>query len=200
MSERGTTTTHWTRAIVATAGLTVLAACSGDTGEIFGLDRQTPDEFAVVTRAPLTLPPEYGLRPPDPQGQRTSDLQPRLDAQRAVFGDDPIRKRLESEARLRDAGATQGEIVLLDRTGALEAEPGIRQIVDEESAAIAAETDSFVDDLVFWRDSPEPGDIVDATQETRRLQNNAALGENVAEGETPIISREGEKSWFEWPF
>lgn len=187
-------------AVVMAAALSALAACSTDTGKVLGLDRQTPDEFAVVTRAPLTLPPEYGLRPPDPDGQRTSDLQPRLDAQRAVFGDDPIRRRLEAESQLRDAGATQGEIVLLDRTGAIEADPNIRRVVDEESAALAAEADSFVDDLVFWRDTPEPGDIVDANQETRRIQSNSALGENVADGQTPIISREGEESWFEWPF
>lgn len=200
MIERAGKKAKFARGLVLGAALTTLAACSTDTGKILGLDRQTPDEFAVVTRAPLTLPPEYGLRPPDPEGQRTSDLQPRLDAQRAVFGDDPIRRRLEAESKLRDAGATQGEIVLLDRTGAIEADPGIRRIVDEESAALAAETDSFVDDLVFWRDSPQAGDIVDANQETRRIQSNTALGENVAEGQTPIISREGEESWFEWPF
>ncbi|MDF1750813.1 MAG: DUF3035 domain-containing protein, partial [Alphaproteobacteria bacterium] len=36
------------------ASLFALSACGGETGKILGLDRQTPDEFAVVTRAPLT--------------------------------------------------------------------------------------------------------------------------------------------------
>ena len=182
------------------AGALLLSACSGDTGRILGLEKTTPDEFAVVSRAPLTLPPEYDLRPPDPNGQRYQDIQPSLDAQRVVFGEDAVQRRLDEEARLRRAGTTKGEVALLDKTGAIEADPEIRRVVDEETAALAAEQDSFVDDLIFWRDKEQPGDIIDADEETRRLQGNAALGQPVTEGQTPIIIREGEKSLFEWPF
>jgi hypothetical protein len=42
---------------------------------------------------------------------------------------------------------------------------------------------------VFWRD-PEPyGDVVDPAAEQKRLQENAALGKPVTEGETPTIVR-----------
>ncbi|MBO6835567.1 MAG: DUF3035 domain-containing protein [Alphaproteobacteria bacterium] len=181
-------------------GSLLVAACSADTGKILGLEKTTPDEFAVVSRAPLSLPPDYGLRPPDPNGQRYQDLKPQLDAQRAVFGDEAVQRRLDTEAQLRRAGVSQGEMSLLDRTGAIEASPEIRLVVDEETAALAAEQDSFVNDLVFWRDSEKAGDVIDANEETRRLQGNAALGVPVTEGQTPIITREGEKSWFEWPF
>ena len=30
------------------------------------MGKRSPDEFAVVRRAPLILPPDYGLRPPRP--------------------------------------------------------------------------------------------------------------------------------------
>ena len=40
-----------------------------------------PDEFAVVTRAPLSLPPDYGLRPPRPGAARPNEASPRDDAQ-----------------------------------------------------------------------------------------------------------------------
>ena len=169
--------------------LFALGACGGETGKILGLDRQTPDEFAVVTRAPLTLPPEFGLRPPDPDGQRTQDLKPGQEAQRAVFGEDAVQRRLETEADMCRAGSSQGEIALLTRTGGL-----------EETAALTAEQESFVDTLVFWRDKEPAGDIVDAGEETRRLQGNSALGQPVTDGNTPIITREGERSLFEWPF
>ena len=180
---------------------TALSACSGsDSGSFLGLEKQTPDEFAVVSRAPLTLPPNYGLRPPDPNGQRNQDIQPQLDAQRALFGAEAVQRRQEEEARLRAAGATAGDLALLDRTGAIDADPNIRRVVDQETAALAAEQDSFVDDLVFWKDKPETGDVVDAEEESRRIQSNAALGQSVTEGQTPIITREGEKSFFQWPF
>lgn len=185
-------------ALLAVAG--GLSACSADTGAILGLERQTPDEFAVVSRAPLTLPPDFGLRPPDPEGQRFQDRRPSLDAERAVFGEEAVRKRQEREAELRRDGATRGDLALLNRTGGLEADPNIRRMVDEESRALAAETESFIDDLVFWREAEEPGDIVDTAEETRRLQSNSALGQPVTEGSTPIITREGEESFFEWPF
>jgi len=180
--------------------LFALGACGGETGKILGLDRQTPDEFAVVTRAPLTLPPEFGLRPPDPNGQRTQDLKPGLEAQRAVFGEDAVQRRLETEADMRRAGSSQGEIALLTRTGGLDVDSSIRRVVDQETAALTAEQESFVDTLVFWRDKEPAGDVVDAGEETRRLQGNSALGQPVTDGNTPIITREGEKSLFEWPF
>ncbi|MCR9220284.1 MAG: DUF3035 domain-containing protein [Alphaproteobacteria bacterium] len=188
------------RAAAFALGAAALAGCTADTGSILGLDKRTPDEFAVVSRAPLTLPPNYGLRPPDPTGQRTQDLRPRDTAQEALFGRDAARRLQEEKERLRTEGASQGEIALLERTGALETSPDIRQLVEQESAALASEQESFVDDLVFWRDPEEPGDVVDAAQEQRRLQENAALGREVTDGDTPLIRRDSERATFEWPF
>jgi hypothetical protein len=73
-------------------------------------------------------------------------------------------------------------------------------VVEEESAALAREQESFVDDLVFWKDKQQPGDVVDSAGEQRRLQENAALGRDVTEGDTPLIRRDSEKPLFEWPF
>ena len=53
-----------TPAVLVVAGLMV-GAC-GDTRKVLGYDKVTPDEFKVVSRAPLSLPPDYGLRPPQP--------------------------------------------------------------------------------------------------------------------------------------
>jgi len=186
--------------LVAALAAGTLGACTADTGQILGLDKRTPDEFAVVQRAPLTLPPNFGLRPPDPDGQRNQDLQPRATAQEALFGRDASRRLEQQKEALRDQGATQGEIALLERTGALEADPSIRRVVEEESASLAQEQESFVDTLVFWREPEQPGDVVDAAGEQRRLQENAALGREVTDGQTPLIRRDSEKPTFEWPF
>lgn len=40
-----------------------LTACSNATKQKLGLAKQAPNEFLVNSRAPLTLPPEYDLRP-----------------------------------------------------------------------------------------------------------------------------------------
>ena len=41
-----------------------------DLKSTFGLNKRAPDEFAVPTRAPLSLPPDYSLRPPEPGAPR----------------------------------------------------------------------------------------------------------------------------------
>ena len=56
-------------ALASAAALAALAiALSGcDTiREAAGVTKQTPDELAVVTKAPLVIPPDYNLRPPKP--------------------------------------------------------------------------------------------------------------------------------------
>ena len=54
------------RVAIAAAALAGLAGCSGGTRQALGLVRSSPDEFAVVAKAPLVLPPDFGLRPPIP--------------------------------------------------------------------------------------------------------------------------------------
>jgi hypothetical protein len=40
---------------------------------IVGLDQVGPDEFAVESRAPLTIPPEFDLLPPQPGAPRPQE-------------------------------------------------------------------------------------------------------------------------------
>jgi hypothetical protein len=53
------------------AGLLQLGGCSrGTVQDALGMSKRAPDEFAVVRRAPLIVPPDYDLRPPDPGAPR----------------------------------------------------------------------------------------------------------------------------------
>lgn len=40
-----------------------ICGCSQESKEKWGVTHKAPDEFRVSTRAPLTVPPEYNLRP-----------------------------------------------------------------------------------------------------------------------------------------
>ncbi len=51
------------RLIIGLAAIAVLGACSNVTKEKLGLAKKAPNEFMVTTRPPLSLPPEYDLRP-----------------------------------------------------------------------------------------------------------------------------------------
>lgn len=47
-----------------------LAACSGSLADQLGMGKRAPDEFAVVARQPLIIPPDFDLRPPQPGAER----------------------------------------------------------------------------------------------------------------------------------
>ncbi len=178
-----------------------LAGCSGGVGEVLGFEKEGPDEFTVVKRAPLSLPPNFALRPPKPGENQLNRVTPRNTAKDALIGQNLTPRQTERVAQQKiAAGQSPSEVALLTQAKALNANPNIRTIVNDESAALAEESQGFVDDLVFWRDEPEPGAIVDAREEARRLQENASLGIPVTEGETPTIATEQEQPLFEWPF
>src|SRR3546814_14934360 len=71
--------------LLSAAGL-LLAGCS-DLRRTFGMDKSGgPDEFAVVSRAPLTVPPDFGLRPPRPGERRPNHVTPREASRSTILG------------------------------------------------------------------------------------------------------------------
>ena len=51
--------------LLATCSLLALTACGGGTvKETLGIGHKAPDEFRVVARPPLSMPPQFNLRPP----------------------------------------------------------------------------------------------------------------------------------------
>jgi len=65
------------------AAASLLAGCT-DFRRTIGLEQVAPDEFAVESRAPLTIPPEFDLRPPQPGAPRPQEKSPNQQA-RQVF-------------------------------------------------------------------------------------------------------------------
>ena len=77
----------------------------------------------------------------------------------------------------------------MQSAGATGVDPNIRQLVDTETAEDEADSRTLADTLVFWRE-PEPyGTVVDPAAEQKRLQENAATGQPITEGETPTVVR-----------
>ena len=170
-----------------------LGACGQLDGikKQFGLTKQSPDEFRVVSRAPLTLPPDFTLRPPEPGLPRPQEGTASERARKAIFRiDEPKIKSLDLTAAAD--GRSLGELSLLRSAGVDRADPKIRLLMDRETYAINAESDGFVERLIFWREKEIPGVIVNASEESRRLRENAALGKSVTSGETPTIKRKSE--------
>ena len=128
---------------VVVAGL-LLAASAGLAGcnsaaQTLGLQAAAPDEFKVIAKAPLVLPPDYGLRPPAPGEPRPQELQPESRAREALLGQRAAENR------------TQGEKLLVAKAGADRADPLIRYVIDDEYGDLAYKESSFADKVMFWR-------------------------------------------------
>lgn len=172
-------------AILPVACALMLAGCGSDTARTLGFTRDAPDEFSVVTRAPLSLPPTLGDLPtPRPGTARPQELRGRAAGEATVA----------PGAAFGVGAATApsgGEMALLADAGG-RAPSGIRAQVDEESTRLDQPDRNVVDRLMFWRDTPAPGVAVDPQRESQRLRENAALGREPVDGETPVIQRRRE--------
>ena len=175
------------------AGSLALGGCA-DTRKAIGWDKSPPDEFRVMTRAPLSMPPDFGLRPPQPGAPRPQEGTTTDQARNAVTGGrTPPRTAgtgpAAATAVQRQGGRSNGEEALLSRAGADRIDPTIRATVDREARAMADADRSFTDRLIFWRQPDPPGTVVDPQREQQRIRENQALGRAPTDGDTPIIRR-----------
>jgi len=158
----------------------------------FGNKKTAPDEFVVYKRPPLTLPPQYGLRPPEPGADRPQLVSPRDEAKSAVLN--PAGRQPVQQPAQQQPAASPGMAALLSKTGAQNAEPGIRDTVNKESTVLATEDRRFIDKLIFWvDDAPHPGTVVDAEKEQQRIRENQALGKPITDGKVPEIKRKPQR-------
>ena len=96
------------RLILAAAAIFALAGCEGVKKQ-FGLTKQSPDEFRVVARAPLSLPPDFTLRPPDPGAVRPQEGSTTSQARNALFKNKNS-KSLAPQTTLASSNRSAGEI------------------------------------------------------------------------------------------
>lgn len=146
-----------------------LGACGGLKQSI-GLTKVVPDEFVTVSTAPLSVPPEYGLRPPAPGQPRPQELAPESAARQILLG------QRQSITR------TPGENALITAAGAERADPLARYVVDDEFGDLTHKEESFANRVMFWRKNDNATQAptvsqtsagavtIDAASETARLR------------------------------
>lgn len=128
-----------------------LGACSGSLADKLGMGKRAPDEFAVVARQPLIVPPDFDLRPPQPgaerpvvprpsdraysslTGQPPEDTtgQPGLDTGTAAAGGGQA--TAAATQRQVAAGPSPGQSALLAQVDTVPTDPEIREKLAAES-------------------------------------------------------------------
>jgi hypothetical protein len=160
--------------------------------QAIGLEKTIPDEFEVVSRAPLAIPPDYGLRPPQPGAAPTQEVSSTDQAKQTIF------RAGGQDAALPGADQrSKGENVLLQEAGAADAAPHIRETITEEQKEDAGKVDnSFVNKLLFWEPNDKSGrtdTVIDPTLEAQQLKGGqaAATAQQTPTGLTgaPVIER-----------
>lgn len=174
------------RSLLLGSTLILLAGCSGDNlTRTFGLTRDAPDEYTVTTRAPLSMPPDYNLRPPRPGAPRPQEQSERQQAEEALVP--------QLALGAPQGSASPGQTALVQEAGPA-APSDIRRKVDQDARTDNAD-DGFIDKLLYWRKPNTQHAEVDPQKESQRLRQNAALGEGPDVGDTPII-QEKKSGWF----
>jgi hypothetical protein len=163
------------------AALLALPSCT-DVKQELGVGRNSPDEFMVVKRAPLTLPPEYTLRPPTDPNAAQPAQEAASEAKTALLG---------KEQAPAPVGA--GETTLLNKLGTASGNPDIRKVIDEDNGYIALKSRPVAEKLIFWDGQTTaddlPASVVDPQKEAERIKQNQAAGKPINDGAVPVIEK-----------
>jgi hypothetical protein len=155
-----------------------------------GITKQTPDEFAVVTKAPLTIPPDYNLRPPKPGAVPTNQTSPTGAAQAALYGNDDA-----ANPDSVTGNYSQVEKTLLAQAGAVNADHSIRQQIASDEKSMQGADEGFTDKLLFGGPTDSSDKPVDADAENQKASDATKAGTqmNTGSSQTPQPATDDKK-------
>lgn len=161
--------------IALAGGLAIgLAGCGAveDIGATLGV-KAKDNELASVRNPPLTIPPDYNLRPPQAGARQSGSRKTSRTGKMTVLG---------SRARGAAGARSAGESALLRKAGLGPGiDTGVRQRVDQETEQRTKSERNFVDRVLKWREKGE-SDKKGGDSKARRIRG----------AEKPVIKRKGE--------
>ena len=99
----------------------VLTGCGSELAKVLGTDKLPPDEFTILTKPNLIIPPEYNLRPPAEGEVRPTPQQPSRELQALLFNNSNSADDF-----------SQSEINLMTGSDVAESIPNIKEVLDSE--------------------------------------------------------------------
>ena len=100
--------------------LSLISGCGSELSDVLGTNKLPPDEFTILTKPPLIVPPEYNLRPPAEGEIRPNVQQPNRQLQSILFGQN------------KTDDFSSSEISLMTGSDVAEAIPNIKEVLDSE--------------------------------------------------------------------
>lgn len=157
-----TARTRVTGLLIGTAvmGSMIMVSGCSTVSKRLGMTKSAPNEFNILTKPPLVVPPEYNLRPPKLGEVNVEEKYATQAARKALLGEiDP-------------AKPSAGENMLIAQAGGSAADPTVRAIIDGQNS-IERKNRGFADRIIFWKDgkaiAPD-GTALDPDSEARRMK------------------------------
>ena len=176
------------KAIYPALGLCAAAlALSGCTylRDAAGMTKKPPDEFAVTTKAPLVVPPDFNLMPPSPGAAPTNALATDAQAQAAMFG---AGDTATIAANIQGTNSP-AERMLLATAGINRVDPGIREQLQSDQTNMQGADPGFTARLLGATPQPNNGQPINANAEVER---------RVGASKPAAAPKKSSGGWFDW--
>lgn len=171
--------------LVVISSVALLTACSGNVKENLGLKRDAPDEFRVISKPPLSIPPNFNLRPPREGESALPQSAMRDEAKEILFA---------PEGQENAVTKNNGEEILLQKIGIGSGDPDIRKVLHEEQQQYSPEEEEnkgFFKKILSKNPAEKPDPIVNAKKESKRIRDNVKNNKPITKGETPTVQPGG---------
>ena len=143
---------------VAIGAVLALGGCSNGAPQPLGMNRNSPVDLVTVAHAPLTVPPDYNVRPPAPGAAPPQGGTAAAPAQTPPAADNGGTAPATGDTGSGPAQSA-GEVALLQNAGAAGIDPGIRAQFDTETAAQVERDPALISRLVLWRTAEPAGQM-----------------------------------------
>ena len=153
----------------------------GEVKEKIGLIKKAPDEFQVYESKPLSVPPNFELRPP---------------SEGAIGSEDDNKDLLFSDKDETDENLTLSDEILLIEVGEKETKANIRKIINDENSIEEVDKsviDKILDfEAVFEVESNEQSIEIDPVIEKERIEKLKKEGKIIkGANDAVIMEKEG---------
>ena len=189
--------------IIVALGALSLGACSSNTvKDTLGLDRSAPDEFRVISRPPLSVPPQFTLRPPSNSDTSPSQASASQQAQSLMVNGKPADGSVAADTAVAPVSSknlgknkaaadktSSAESQFLKNAGADKADPKVRDALVEDQFAKQAKQEecSWWDVTCITPEKKDP--LVDAKKESDRIVKNENEGKSV-DGKDAAVTKD----------
>lgn len=180
--------------LFASCSLLVLASCgSGSVKETLGIGAKAPDEFRVVSRPPLSVPPQFNLRPPASGAASPTVVPADKQAKSIVTGaeleisDDTETVDNTGVSSKKKTKSAVEESGFMKNIGVDRADPKVRaELVQQKIAEQEKqEDDGWWSKITSTKEKKDT--LVDAKKEAQRIKANKEESKPITEGETPEV-------------